>query len=108
MQWVRSAVQRERARQGGASREVTLPSQTTFLNNKYKYNKYRGNPPFSNNFFNNKYKYNKYRGNPPFPNNVFDNKYTIGSTNTNADLKQPQIHKHLKNARGQTNPFLRI
>ena len=66
-----------------------------------------GNPPFSNNFFNNKYKYNKYRGNPPFPNNVFDNKYTIGSTNTNADLKQPQIHKHLKNARGQTNPFLK-
>ena len=83
------------------------PFSNNFFSKKYKYNKYRGNPPFSNNFFNNKYKYNKYRGNPPFPNNVFDNKYTIGSTNTNADLKQPQIHKHLKNARGQTNPFFK-
>ena len=46
-------------------------------------------------------------GNPPFSNNFFNNKYTIGSTNTNADLKQPQIHKHLKNARGQTNPFFK-
>ena len=68
MQWVRSAVQRERARQGGASREVTLPSQTTFSTTNTQF---------------------------------------VLQVQTQMQMKQPQIHKHLKNTRGQTNPFFK-